>query len=338
MERILLYYPTIEFPNENWLRQALLYSDKVSSILPYRNESEIPKSILPLLEKGEYKPIYIEDLMYKYRHDYWPFAEKFLNEIDRNPNIFNASSMCARPNIVDSLYSNKMSHRLFRALEERKLITGRESDKIHLSENIAIYYMSILAKFVASVVEEDLVIPSTDYKRFSQLSFENGIESDKAINLIFQNCLPVPDNNVELSKIIDFKNKHLQDLKRFRLFYTETQNSLKDCRDKIDLMEKLLTLKESIDIELAELEKLYTKNKFKVIYSSLDSLFGIENPQLFNSLLGAGIISTAINPMIGLGFGAVIVTGKIIDNIVSKPNSTNEFNYLFEAKKVGIIK
>ncbi len=338
MERILLYYPTIEFPKENWLRQALLYSDKVSSILPYNVESRIPKSLLPLLEKGEYKPIYTDELMYKYGHDYWPFAKKFLNEIDNNPNIYSASSKCAHRDIVDTLYYNKISSGLLHELEKRKLITAREPGKIHLPENIALYYMSILAKFIASVVEEDIMIPSTDYKRFSQMSFENGIKSDNAMNLIFQNCLPVPDNSVEISKIIDFKNNHLQDLKRFRMFYTKIQNSLKDCRDKQDLKEQLVALKETIDIELAELEKLYTKNKFKIIYSSLDSLFGIENPKLFNSLLGAGVISTVINPMIGLGFGAVIVTGKIIDNFVSKPNQTSEFNYLFEARREGIIK
>ena len=207
-----------------------------------------------------------------------------------------------------------------------------------MPENVAIYYMAVLAKFVASVIEDDLIIPSTDYRRFSDISFENGIQSENAVNLVFQNCLPIPDNSVELSDIIDFKNKHRQELIKFRKFYTQTQNQIKECRDSIDLKESLLTFKEKIELELSELEKLYSKNKIKTIFSNLDSLFGIEKPKLFTSLLEAGIISTAIDPKIGIGIGSVLVIGKIIDNIVSKPNKSNEFNYLFEARRKGIIK
>jgi len=337
MERILLYYPTIEFPKENWLRQALLYSDKVSSILPYKDESEYPESIKYLNWKGEYSPIFIDDLIRNNSHEYESFADKFLCKIDNNTKVFYASSKSIHPNIVNSLFSNKLSERIIYELEHRNLIRQKSDRRIYIPENIAIYYMSVLAKFVSSVVEEDLIIPSTDYKRFSELSFENGIESEKAMNLIFKNCLPVPDDNVELSDIIDFKNNHKQDLLKFRLFYTKTQDSLKNCRDSIDLKEGLLAIKERIDLELMELEKLYSKNKIRVVYSSLNSLFGIENPKLFSSLLSAGVISTAIDPIIGLGVGVILVAGKLIDNIVSKPNKANEFNYLFEARKEGII-
>ena len=32
--RTVLYYPTIEIPSDRWLRQALLYWDRVGSIVP----------------------------------------------------------------------------------------------------------------------------------------------------------------------------------------------------------------------------------------------------------------------------------------------------------------
>lgn len=338
MERVLLYYPTIEVPKENWLRQALLYSDKVSSILPYSDESKFPENIKYLHWKGEFKPIYIENLIERNATEYEIFRKKFIAELDSNQRIFNASSAPVRKKVVNSLFTNKLSQEVIRELERRNLIKTNRKDKITLPENVAIYYMSILAKFVSSVIKEDLFTPSTDYKRFSSISFENGIESDKALNLIFANCLPVPEENVGLSEIIDFKRKYKDELLKFRRFYTYFQNQLRKCRDNIDLNEGLISMKETIEIELSQLTNLYSKNRIKTVFTSLDSLFGIENPKLFTSLLQAGIISTAIEPKIGIGIGTVIITCKIIDNIVSRPNITNEFNYLFEAKRKRIIK
>jgi len=329
MERILLYYPTIEFPKEKWLKQALLYSDKVSSILPYRDESKFPESIKYLHWKNEYSPIYIEDVIESNLTEYKNFADKFIFNVDNNNQIFHTGSLKPREVKLNTLFSNKLSRKVIEELRNRKIAYEYSDGKIYLPENIAIYYMAGLAKFVSSVTNDNLVIPSTDYTGFSKVSFENGIKTEKAIKLIFNHCLPVPDESVELSEIIDFKNNHLQDLKRFRLYYLNTIDSLKSCRDSTDLKEALISLKENINLELSELEKLYSKNRLKTAFSSLGSLFGIENSKLFNSLLKADIISTAIDPKIGLGIGAILVTGKLIDNVVNKPNRTNEFNYLF---------
>ncbi len=338
MERIFLYYPTIEFPNESWLREAVLYSDKVSSILPFKNESQLPESLKYLFGEGEYSPIYIEDVIWQNHVKYELFAEKFLNELENNLWIFTASSAAIRKKSVDSLFTSKLSQRIILELEHRGIMKGQKDGKIYLPENVAIYYMSVLAKFVADVVETDLVIPSTNYKRFSEISFVNGIQSDMAFNLIFKNCLPIPDITVEISDIIKFKNTHKQDLLKFRAFYAKTQDKLKMCRDSADVKEALLSLKETIEVELHDLGKLYSKNKIKTILTSFDSLFGIENPKLFASLIQAGIITTAIDPKIGIGISSVLVLGKLIDNVVSKPNKTTEFNYLFEARRNGIIR
>lgn len=40
MNRTILYYPTINIPNDEWLRHALLYYDQVSSIIPQNWENE----------------------------------------------------------------------------------------------------------------------------------------------------------------------------------------------------------------------------------------------------------------------------------------------------------
>jgi hypothetical protein len=338
MERVLLYYPTIEFPEETWIRQAILYSDKVSSILPFGKESELPNSLKELLDRGEYKPIFVEEHINEYYEDFRRFSSDFLRDIDNDPRIFTASSLKPRTKKVDSLFRNKMTGELIYELERRHLITLSNDRKIFLPENIALYYMAGLAKFVASNPTMDLITPSTDYKRFSTLTFENGIGNDKALNLILMNCLPVPDENVDLSKIIEFKKTHKSDLTRFRHTYTSTQEVLRNCRDPKDATEAMIIYKEKIGLELDTLNKLYKKNKINTIFTTLDSLFGLENPKLFETLMSVGLISATIDPKIGMGLGLIMLSSKIINNHLSRQKPIGDFNYLFEAKAKGIIK
>ena len=37
MAQTILYYPTIDIQDSTWLRNAILYWDEVSSIVPYEN-------------------------------------------------------------------------------------------------------------------------------------------------------------------------------------------------------------------------------------------------------------------------------------------------------------
>ena len=110
MERILLYYPTIEFPQKAWIRQAILYSDKVSSIIPFGNDSELPDSLKDLLDNGEYKPIFIEKQINDSYDDFRQFSKEFLHDINNNQRILYTNSGSLRPMKVDSLFKNKLSH------------------------------------------------------------------------------------------------------------------------------------------------------------------------------------------------------------------------------------
>ncbi|MFT5021209.1 MAG: hypothetical protein ACI9CU_002617 [Polaribacter sp.] len=84
MDRILLYYPTIESPQDIWLREAFLYSDKVSTIIPDIDEEHWPKSIRYLYSKGEYSPVIIDSFLKKHKSAYDAFTNQFLEHIDEN--------------------------------------------------------------------------------------------------------------------------------------------------------------------------------------------------------------------------------------------------------------
>lgn len=337
MERIFLYYPTIEIPQNDWLFQAILYSDKVSSILPFTEDKWLPETVKYLHWKGEYKPIFIEEIIQNNKKEFNIFENQFFKTVD-DQSFLSFSSNTPRDERFRGIYYNKMTRSIMYELEKRNLIQNRTNEKIFVHENVAIYYMSVLAKFVASLDNENLVVPSTDYKRFSDLSFEHLNKTQIAYNLIFDKCLPSPHESVEIRKIIEFKKNHKNDLLRFRKFISEIIEKIKNASDDYDVKEYICSAKEKIEYEIEELDNLFKKNKIKTVIKGINTLIGLDNPKLFNSLLQAGIITTVINPKIGIGMVGIGIIGKLIDNQFLKPSYSHELNYLFEAKKIGIIK
>jgi hypothetical protein len=55
MAQTILYYPTINIQDGTWLRNAILYWDEVSSIVPYENYPDFSPELLYLQELGVYK-------------------------------------------------------------------------------------------------------------------------------------------------------------------------------------------------------------------------------------------------------------------------------------------
>ena len=75
MAQTILYYPTINIQDGTWLRNAILYWDEVSSIVPYENYPDFSPELLYLQELGVYKAVYPRNLFFS------EFAEDFCNSI-----------------------------------------------------------------------------------------------------------------------------------------------------------------------------------------------------------------------------------------------------------------
>ena len=50
ISQTILYYPYINIKNEQWIRNALLYWDNISSIVPYTHYDELSPELLYLKE------------------------------------------------------------------------------------------------------------------------------------------------------------------------------------------------------------------------------------------------------------------------------------------------
>lgn len=71
MAQTILYYPNININDGQWLRNALLYWDNISSIVPYDNYGDLSPELLFLQDAKIYDPIYPQDLFYsEYADDF----------------------------------------------------------------------------------------------------------------------------------------------------------------------------------------------------------------------------------------------------------------------------
>src|SRR5688500_800300 len=62
MKRTLLYYPSVNIPTDEWLKPVILYTDEVSSILPFHiTHPEVTNDLRLLHNEGEYRPIYFNE-------------------------------------------------------------------------------------------------------------------------------------------------------------------------------------------------------------------------------------------------------------------------------------
>src|SRR5688572_20093494 len=82
-KRNILYYPTINIPTDDWLRNAVLYWDEVSSIVPQDWENkhliELSPDIRYLMDEGQFRSIR-PDALIKGEQG-WDLLNEFQNEL-----------------------------------------------------------------------------------------------------------------------------------------------------------------------------------------------------------------------------------------------------------------
>ena len=82
MPRTILYYPTINIPDESWLKKTILYWDNVSSIVPdedyYRRDIvNMNEDMRYLIDNGIYRPTFPSELFTSSNFD------RFNEELER---------------------------------------------------------------------------------------------------------------------------------------------------------------------------------------------------------------------------------------------------------------
>jgi hypothetical protein len=339
MERNLLYYPYIDIPNKEWLYSAILYTDSISTIVPYQNveNEEFPESLKPLLDAGVYKPVFIEKLLRSYNNEFQFFEKSFINSTtsEKFKNM-KKDVHIEQPTI---LFEEKMTYNIMNHLKQENLIRRTDGNKIFTEQNTALLYMSLLAQYVAKIDTENLVIPSTDLKEYERMAFDLSESKINAYNLLLDKVLPTPNQEVPIGKILKYKQERRNELLALRAYMKEIQKEINSAENEEHLKSILIDSKEDIEKGLGDIAKSLKSGKIKTIVSSLNSLLKLDNPKLIGTLATAGIIGTTINPLIGAAVGGLSIVGNTVSDYLSvnREIESSELSFLFHAKKDKII-
>lgn len=343
MKRTLLYYPGSILPKQ-WLYSALLYADEVASLNVY-GDSNFSEDIKYLMDEGQYRPIYLNDVMNRV------YDNGFENA------FFNIASS-------EEFYSfrqkeNPFDTRSFEIKGHRGLVMGREQltqDIIKFVDENEIgdpYIMptavvfelytgylfnTLFIQFLANT-DTNFVIPSTDRKEYEDFTFRLTENKKEAYNIILQNCLPVPSEHVSIRKIVKFKKKRKDELYRFRRFIKRLQDNIEKAASEEEIKEVLIDAKEEFELSISDIATMMKDGGIKTVFDSFDSLLSLENPKFFSALASSGILSLTINPQIGLSIGAILLSTSFITTLLKQKNESRskELSYLYYAKKQKII-
>lgn len=178
MERILLYYPAINIPAGNWLRNCLLYTDKVASIVPFvdMEDRRVDSDTKLLYDNELYKPISVFSNLNPSHKEFNKFQENFINTIESKEfknyhKVIKEYPWGQDSGMTDyTMYAEKLSYEIVDFLNERNLLKRGDYGVMTVEKNSAIIYMSMLADYLASI-SNDLITPSTDEPEFEKSHF-----------------------------------------------------------------------------------------------------------------------------------------------------------------------
>jgi hypothetical protein len=346
MKRILLYYPATNIPDGAWVRNSLLYTDKVSSIFPYDLRSDHVTDLTKLLYEEElYHPIYISNVLNSYYPQYENFENTFIETIESGAfkKIKTDSLLYYSENTSDyEMFKNKFTGKIVQYLSDKQLLEDRPWGEVAVEKNAAAIYLGMLADYLARINNENLIIPSTDEQEFEKLTYQIADNKVLTHRIQLDKCLPTLSPNVTIKDIVKFKNKRKQELQQFREVLDNIELEIKASGDDQERKLKMVKFAEKVQKEILEIKKLLGDSKLDFVLNGLSSLLDFKQKEVVGtisglSIVGAGVITSL--PLIGLGAGTVLLAGTLISSFrkINRLVAANSSSYIYYAQKVGIL-
>lgn len=364
MNRTILYYPTIDIPNDKWLRHALMYWDEVSSIVPMSWENNMLMNLSPeihyLMDEGQFRPVKPEDLFMKGNWELVKsFNKEFIGKI-KTPHFQQLSGTDKnrlksrihknKLDLSSRIHSNKITYGVFDFLEEKGL--ARKGDYydewFYFEEKTAFLYMSLLAKYLAEIDPEHVTI-GTDNSIYERYNFRsvNGIKGGPVLSFYLNKILPTPIEDVPFEKIIEFKRKRNDNLIEFRKIISGFESKLSGAGSASELKSIVVGFEEELTKGTNDLAATLNDSKIKYALKGLNSLINIKSPTSWTavgSMINQGM--NLINISLPLNIlGVVAVAGiQLSINYVEKGNENRErlrkgsFSYIYDAQRRGILR
>ncbi|HLO28293.1 MAG TPA: DUF6236 family protein [Anaerolineales bacterium] len=341
MTRTLLYYPSIDIVNLQWIKNSILYWDCIGSIVPRNLEEKYRESkyIKILNEEGLYKPFYPDDHL---EDDQMPvLSQEFL---DRHKFIIakRLFEPSPQPEGVYHVYEGKVPRDIREYLLEKGYALQNRGWLI-LSRRDGLLFMSLLAKYLAAQNKEMSVTPGTDHIEYQDLAFRavNSQTSNPSTQITLRNLLPMPAGAASLQEVIKFKRKREVELYNFRKVIDTYHDKLLNAADSKQTREIIRGFTEEMSIELKKIKRLFDEHKVPIMLGAVKTIIGIEVPALIVLLS-----SLDSNFPLWLKFFAAGSAGAIslrkyqldVRNKLNELTADKAYSYIYYAEKEGIIR
>jgi hypothetical protein len=343
--RTILYYPTIEVPNGVWLRRALLYWDRVASIVPQEDYSTYRRETYTadvdfLSSEGVFKEVAPEYLL-----DRYDVASQFVEEFESAVTSEGFQRLLPSHRtrrFRGRLHHSKINVQTMEFLAREKLTQPPDNSRVvdygpwvPIEENTALLYMSLLAKYL-TYVDTDTAVTGTDREEYMRLSYAPlpGEGRVACLDVRFNNILPVPREDVPLDKILRFKQDREAELIGFRQLMDDFYRQLSKAPDEAAAKLVLTQFREQIQKGISDLTDQLKDARIATIGGSLTTLSRPLAEGLMESILTGGILSVPL--LVGRAIGGLI---ELVPNLIGarKEQRTelrqSPFAYLYHAER-----
>ena len=348
MAQTILYYPTINIQDGAWLRNAILYWDEVSSIVPYENYPAFSPEVLYLQELGVYKAVYPQNLFFS------EFAEDFCNSIVKRISAYEASAnnktrncrvrmhknKIYAPALHELIHCRKLPPQLLDYFENKRYINDYNIDGwMEIDSKIAQIYMRTLAEYSIKCSGKDIVL-GTDTSTHSREIYNSPSRNRadfqaQCCKINIENCLPQPSMDVSYEDILEFKNRRKDEYTAFRAKIRELETNIYNANSPELILHYETQFIEGWKQCARDFYKALKDSRITFFLNSLVSLVGIPFVgQQLSSYIGQDV-TTAIQTgaqLLNIGIGYFDYKNKI-----SPAKSDGGFCYIIKAKRDGII-
>lgn len=214
MSNNALYFPNISVPSTAWTAQALLYWDKLVSIVPLDHLDD-PEHLSPntrdLMTEGLVEPV----MPSSYVHQIPEFDNRFIRYVEGNMGRWRMSSRrFPSGHRTAQVHAEKLGD-IPDFLVEAGLARRLARPWYEIDEPVASHFMTYLATALCAVPEVGAT-PITDKLALAQplgltpagARIDRTLHTTKARQVILKALLPVPAGPLSIHKLVEFKRRH----------------------------------------------------------------------------------------------------------------------------------
>ena len=361
VNRTILYYPTIALPEGEWLRQALLYWDQVSSIVPMRYDMESDRNVpvIPytpdvefLCDENVFRPTSPDDFFKL--EDRFDTQEQFFTELKRivkSEGFQGHLPSNENRQFTASIHHNKVSDRVFEWLQKKGLAKRRNEghEWFSFEKHTGLLYMALLAKYLSDI-DANHTMPGTALKTYESLIFDSPSlkEGYACLDVRYRNVLPIPRDDVPFADILDFKQrgKHRNALLHFRSELDELHSTLSKVTARNDLNQALASFKERIELGSSELAEVLHESGIETMTGCLKTLLNVKSATLWGTAgVYAGKVSKVADIPLEWAIPGLAIVGavEVAHHLVHRNNEKraklrdSNFAYVYHAQEWGIL-